>query len=65
MEKEKQWTGVWVGGLMEVKAALYLYVCYSIVTLECINSYKLVNIKNIKVMNQTKPVLLSQPHLER
>ena len=34
-------------------------------TVERTNSYKLVNAKNIKVMNQTQPVLLSQPHLER
>ena len=28
---------------------------YSMVTLECINSYKLVNNKNLKVMNTGKP----------
>ena len=31
--------------------------CYSIVTVERISSYKPVNNKNIKVMNQTQPVL--------
>ena len=40
-------------------------LCYSIVTVERIGSYKLVNTKNIKVMNQTQPALLSQPHRER
>ena len=33
---------------------------YSIVTVEHINGYS-VNIKDIKVMNQTQPVLSSQP----
>ena len=41
------------------------YLCYSIVTVERVNSYKLVNTKNIKVMNRTQPVLSSQPHPER
>ena len=40
-----------------------MYVRYSIVTVEHISSYKLVNTKNIKVMNQTQPVLSSQPHI--
>ena len=43
----------------------YIYICYCIVTVERINSYKLVNIKNTKVMNQTQTALSSQPHLER
>ena len=36
------------------------YNCYSIVTVERISSYKLVNIKSM-IMNQTQPRLLSQP----
>ena len=39
--------------------------CFSIVAVERINSYKLVNIKNIKDNESNPTVLSSQPHLER
>ena len=42
-----------------------VHLCFSIVTVERNNSYKLVNIKNINAMNRTQPVLSSQPHLEK
>ena len=43
----------------------YIDLCYSIVTVEYVGSYKLINTKNLKVMNQTQPVLSIQPHVER
>ena len=33
-------------------------------TVEPISSYKHVNTRNIMMVNQTQPVLLSQPHLK-
>ena len=43
---------------------LFVHKSYSIVTVEHISSYKLVNTRNIMIVNQTQPVLLSQPNLK-
>ena len=52
-------------GLVEVRKCLLtkVHLCYNIVTVEGISSYKCVNTRNIIIVNQTQPVLLCQPHL--
>ena len=42
-----------------------IYLCHSIMTVERISTYKLVNTRKKIIMNQIQPGLSSQPHLER
>ena len=53
----------WGGGTGSI-LTLSLKCMQSIVTVELISSYKLVNTRKIMIVNQTQPVLLSQPHLK-
>ena len=55
----------WSKSFFMLKQLFTSFSIITVVTVECISSSKLVNTKNIRVMNQIQPVLLSQPHLER